>query len=278
MAFSREIKDFTKNTLILTLLFTLVLHLSWSYLREYISLPSFAENVSEFQMANATFLGGYATAVGLNVWLREKAKSSWPVNLYGQTITIAEALSDTEAGQRSLITDNMISINTYLNLLKTDIGSMLDQSIDRTQALDEHISLLKTYFVRTTERMALLESQIADLRNIITESNSAINASKNNIQISYRGLDYNVLETNIESYMNSRQDEVKSRTYLTFLEKFQASYATLQAENAKILDTIINNREAIIKRATIVIPDSGTELMKKLNLLQTEADYKASQQ
>lgn len=38
MRISPEIKEFTKNTLILTLFFTLVLHLSWGYVRPYLGL------------------------------------------------------------------------------------------------------------------------------------------------------------------------------------------------------------------------------------------------
>jgi hypothetical protein len=31
-----------------------------------------------------------------------------------------------------------------------------------------------------------------------------------------------------------------------------------------------------VKQAVVVIPDTGSELLKKLNLITTESDYKAS--
>lgn len=60
-----------------------------------------------------------------------------------------------------------------------------------------------------------------------------------------------------------------------FVNKFITTYSILNDYNKKLLDTLINNREALIKNVTIVLPDTGNELMGKLKLLQSEADYKA---
>lgn len=38
MLFRPEIKEFTKNTLILTLFFTLILHVSWGYIMPYLGI------------------------------------------------------------------------------------------------------------------------------------------------------------------------------------------------------------------------------------------------
>gem|GEM_PF-2396952 len=40
------------------------------------------------------------------------------------------------------------------------------------------------------------------------------------------------------------------------------------------MDTLVNNKEALIKNVTVVMPDSSTKLMKKFNLIKTEADFK----
>ncbi len=277
MKYPSEIKNFTKNTLILTLLFTLVLHLSWTYVRPYMGGDSFADNAAKFEIANTSFLGTPATAISLSVGLKEKAKDNTPVALSISTMSVAEALANTKEWQKTLITDNMIAITAYVSLLQTDIGSMLDQSVDRTRALDDEISILKTYYVRTGERLKVLNGQIGELNNILNDTSAAINAYKGNIQIAYKGLDYDTLESSISVYMKAKQDEVKSHTFLVFLSKFVGSYTALQEENARILDALINNREAIIKRATFVIPNTGTDVMKRLNLIQSEADYKASQ-
>ena len=66
----------------------------------------------------------------------------------------------------------MLAVANYTNLLQTDIPALLDNSLDRTNALDEHISLLKNYYNRTLERLTIIGEQIADLSGIIAESNN----------------------------------------------------------------------------------------------------------
>ena len=39
----------------------------------------------------------------------------------------------------------------------------------------------------------------------------------------------------------------------------------------------MNNREGIIRKSMVVIPDTGTDIIKELGLIQSEADYKAKQ-
>jgi hypothetical protein len=76
-----------------------------------------------------------------------------PVRLSGELIPIAEALTNSEAAKRELVANNMISINSYVNLLKTDIVSLLDQANDRSEALDEHMALLASYHTDTKARL-----------------------------------------------------------------------------------------------------------------------------
>ena len=66
----------------------------------------------------------------------------------------------------------MLAVQNYTNLLQTDIPALLDNAIDRTNAINEHISLLKSYYNRTLERLTIIGEQIADLNGIIAESNN----------------------------------------------------------------------------------------------------------
>ena len=76
MFFRPEIKDFIKNTLILTLFFTLVLDLSWSYVAPYLGIGASAgSNDSRFVQADNTYLGNVATALSLSLGQKEKQKT-----------------------------------------------------------------------------------------------------------------------------------------------------------------------------------------------------------
>ena len=93
MPFRPEIKEFTKNTLILTLFFTLILHLLWGYVAPYLGLGASASNDANFSQMNTTYLGNIATAVSLNVGQRAKESGKVGVNLSNDIISIAEVLS-----------------------------------------------------------------------------------------------------------------------------------------------------------------------------------------
>ena len=278
MFFRPEIKEFTKNTLIFTLFFTLVLHLSWGYVAPYLGLKANADNDANFSQANMTYMGNIATAVSLNVGMGGKQVSNTPVNLSADIISIAEVLASPRDGQKRLIGSNMLAISAYVNVLKTDIVGMLDQATDRTRTLDEQIELLKSYYTKTNERLALINEQINDLKGIITSSMEVTNTAKSSMETQYQAFDYSGVDGLIEDYVTAKNNENKARVYLVYLERFQRAYGILQGKNKVLLDTLINNREALIKKATVVIPDSGRDLMKKLNLIETEAESKAKNQ
>jgi len=93
----------------------------------------------------------------------------------------------------------------------------------------------------------------------------------------YKNLDYDKTEELINQYLAEKQKNTYARTYLVFIGKFISTYQILNNYNKVFLDTLINNKQALIKNVTVVLPDSGTNLMKQLNLVKTEAEWKAIQ-
>ena len=85
----------------------------------------------------------------------------------------------------------MQAIQTYVNILETDIPSLLDQSTDRTMALDEHIALLKHYGTKTNDNLIILDEQILDLKAIIDNNTADTESAKSVLQSSLSSLDYN---------------------------------------------------------------------------------------
>ena len=82
------------------------------------------------------------------------------------------------------------------------------------------------------------------------------------------------LETSVTKYFQTQEQTMYARTYFVLLNKFIESYAILNQYNKQLIDTLINNRDALIKGATVVLPDSGSELLPGLDLLVTESQYK----
>ena len=277
MFFRPEIKEFTKNTLILTLFLTLVLNLSWGYIAPYLGLKASASNDTNFSQLNTTYLGNIATAVSLNVGLKEQETAKSGINLSNDIISIAEVLASPKEWEKRLIGNNMIAIQSYVNVLKTDIVALLDQATDRTVTLDEHIEILKSYYTKTADRLLIINDQITELNNLLKSTAETTTAAKTTMEEKYKAFDYSGVDTVINDYVIAKNSENRAKVYLVYLQRFQRAYGILQSQNKILLDTLINNREALIKRSTVVIPDSGSDLLKKMGLIQTEEESKSTQ-
>ena len=228
MFFRPEIKEFTKNTLILTLFFTLILHLSWGYVAPYFGLGVNANNDANFSQLNTTYLGNIAAAVSLNVGLKEEETTKNGINLSNDIISIAEVLASPKDGERRLIGNNMIAIQSYVNVLKTDIVALLDQANDRTTALDEHIDILKSYYTKTSDRLLLINEQISELNNLLKSTNETTSLAKTTMEEKYKAFDYSGVDTVINDYVTAKNSENRAKVYLVYLQRFQRAYGILQ--------------------------------------------------
>ena len=225
-----------------------------------------------FQQADMIYMGNIATAMSLSIWQKEAQIKTSGVDLSSSTISIAEVLSSPTVGQQKLIGSNMLGVSSYTNILTTDIVNLLDSAADRSTALSEHVSLLKSYYNRTQERLSVISEQIWDLQGIITQSTSTTAGAKTAMQTSYVGYDYTSVDGAIDSYVTAKNTDTRARVYLIYLENFRTSYTALQVRNLRLIDVLSNNRDALIKRSTVVIPDSGTDIIRTLKLIQTEAE------
>lgn len=276
MALPTEIKIFTKNTLIVALFFALVFELSWDYVTPMLGMETNAgSNDTRFQQVDVTYLGNTASALSLTVGLKQSYTNQTTVGLASDIITIAEVLAQPAEWQRRLIGKHMQSIQTYVNILKTDIAGLLDGAADRTTSLDEHIALLKYYGNKTNDRIIILDEQISDLKAIITKNVEDTTQAKSVLQWSLSNLDYNGVDAAIDTYTEAKNSDTHARIYLIYLERFRDSYLKLQEKNKIILTTISGNRDPLIKRTIIVVPDTGSDILKELGIIQTEAQYKA---
>lgn len=95
------------------------------------------------------------------------------------------------------------------------------------------------------------------------------------MESSFVGYDYSGVDGAIDTYVTSKNKDTRARVYMIYLEKFKKIYTSLQTKNLKLIDTLVNNKDALVKRTTIVIPNSGSELIKTLKLIQTETEANA---
>lgn len=278
MAFTPEIKNFIKNTIIFTLIFAVVIHFSWEYFSSLSGSLAQAHNNANFENANISYVGNSATALSLRIGgIIPQKNTNLSNNSVDNIISIAEVLNNPVAGQEKLIASNMTAITAYANILKTDIVAMLDTAANRQASLDNHISLLKSYYLKTQERLNIIGEQKTEVQSLLTNATNAQNTAKNTLQNSYNVFEYSGVNSAINDYLDAKNLDSRMKIYAIYLDRFEKSYLALQNKNRKILDALMNNREGIIRKSMVVIPDTGTDIIKELGLIQSEADYKAKQ-
>lgn len=279
MALQKEIKDFTKKVLLLGIVLSFLINLIFTYVSSLGGGSSTyaAGNDGKFQRANVPYLGSTGVAIAMNIGLHEKEKQNTPINLYAEVMPVGEMLADTGFGRKKLISSNMVAANEYLNVLRTDVNKLLDSSADREAMLESFLDQLKYRYTSTNSYLSILSAQVTELQGTVTTSDLAIENIKTSMTTAYKNLDYDKTEELINQYLAEKQKNTYARTYLVFIGKFISTYQILNNYNKVFLDTLINNKQALIKNVTVVLPDSGTNLMKQLNLVKTEAEWKAIQ-
>ena len=278
MAFTPEIKNFIKNTIIFTLIFAVVIHFSWEYFSSLSGSSAQAHNNANFENANISYVGNSATALSLRIGgIIPQKNTNLSNNSVDNIISIAEVLNNPVAGQEKLIASNMTAITAYANILKTDIVAMRDTAANRQASLDNHISLLKSYYLKTQERLNIIGEQKTEVQSLLANATNAQNTAKNTLQNSYNVFEYSGVNSAINDYLDAKNLDSRMKIYAIYLDRFEKSYLALQNKNRKILDALMNNREGLIRKSMVVIPDTGTDIIKELGLIQSEADYKAKQ-
>jgi len=90
----------------------------------------------------------------------------------------------------------------------------------------------------------------------MVEANAQTEILKTKINTDYQKRDAAASKENINNYLEQKNKYNYARTYVIYINQFLREYALLNDYNKKLLDTLINNKTAIIKEAYVVIPDT----------------------
>lgn len=280
MLLKTEIKDFVKKVLMIWILLSLFVNLLVTYFTglDSTSVSALDSNETKFKKVNTWYLGTTWVAVSLNIWTKFKSAKDTPVSLTTEVLPISYILANKTLSRDKIVTSNMVGLNEYLNVIRTDVNKLLDQSSDRESMLESYLDQLKYRYTNTTEQISILNQQATQLNSVVTSSDQKIESLKATLTTSYKSLDYDKTQTTLDEYLLEKDKNTYAKTYLVFVWKFIQSYSLLNEYNKVLLDTLINNKEALVKNVTVVMPDSGTNLMKKFNLIKTEAEFKSGLQ
>ena len=274
---SKQFNNFLLKVLVLSAFIVLAFNI-WDNL---INANKVSENVvinnqdnSNFKDVSNVSLWKTWVAITTNIWIRYKQRQETPATIYRDIFSISEIVGNPELANQELIWTNMIAVEEYRNVLKTNVKQLLDSSYDKPRFLNAFIEQLEFRYVTWGENIKRLNEQKTVFMNNIANSEASIETLKQKIESDFRANDSKESLNNIDRYLELKEEFYYSRTYVIYINHFLSEYSYLSEYNKLLLDTLINNKEALIKDAFVVIPDSWAELLRSFDLLYSEDDFK----
>jgi len=233
-------------------------------------------NTNSFENVNSSALGKTWVAITTNVWIKYKQRTEIPATIYKDVFSVNKMVQNWELWSDELISANMIIVEEYKNVLKTDIKWLLDKSKNRAEILDALIEQFEFRYEKSVKQIISLNEQKSIFEREMAEANTQIEILKVKINTDYKKRDAAASKENITNYLEQKNKYNYARTYIIYINHFLSDYVSLNDYNKKLLDTLINNKDAIVKEAYVVIPSSWAGLLKEFDLLYEESEYKAT--
>ena len=227
------------------------------------------ENKYNFKSAQSSQLGNVWVAVSTNIWIRfqESQKNIWSGNSW---ISLWELSWDALADRDQILSVNILALKDYNNLIKTDIRELLNSSTNKAQTLESFISQLETRFKNGVENGRSLQAQSQKLTADKQAALIQVRIHKDEMVAWLKAHDTQAITTAMDNYLIQTNNYNIAQSNLVFVNYFVRKYLEFSAENKKILDTLINNKQALANGSFIVIPDSWPDLLRDLNLIYSE--------
>lgn len=232
-------------------------------------------NSTTFKSVNNNSLWKVWVAITTNIWIQFKKRWEIPATIYKEVFSISEIISNQNTANKELIWKNMIAIEEYKNILKTNIKQLINNSFDKPRTLNAFIDQLEyRYTIWIINAKKLTEQKSIFNQNMIA-INWKIEALKAKIEKDFKENNAEESLENINQYLELKKQYYYSRTYIIYINHFLSEYNYLNKYNKLLLDTLINNKDALIKNAYVVIPDSWSSLLKKFDLIYYENQIKS---
>lgn len=235
------------------------------------------ENATRFQSAYAANYGNVGVALSTRIGMQFTSQNAalQSGGFYKEIASVGNTVEERQIQRADMISQNMLIIQEYLNVSKTDIKTLLSTSADRKNTLEGFISQLELRYKNSIISVQSLEKQKTLLVARVEKNQADIAATKASMEKNFGLAQANQTLKDLERYYVLRAEYTEMFTDIVFINQFLKQHSFLNNYNKVILDTLINNKEAIINQSYVVIPDSGDQYLRPLELLFDEADIKA---
>lgn len=237
------------------------------------------ENIQNFQSAKATNLWSTSIAVTTAIATKSSQLSNKnpETSLYFLPDSIGMNQQERNFLRETMISTNMTIIQEYLNLIKTDIPVTLASSNNKKTTIETFISQLELRYKNAALSSQALGWQREKLITNLELLQNKVDALKQKMNGDFAIFDDSASIKNVENYLELKKEYQANYVDVIFINQFLKQYAFLNNYNKKLLDTLINNKEALVNQSFVVIPSSWDEFLKTFNLIYDEAEYKTLQ-
>lgn len=270
------IKTYIFKIIILSLFFSIVINAISFFVTEWTPTVQWEDrNRVIYKNMDDPKLWNIWVAISTNIWTRYKQLREVPVTIYNEVLDIWYIVSNKTVARDHIISNNLLQINEYYNILQTDILWLLWQSNDRSEVLEAFIDQLEFRYKAAAENIRTLKMQASTLNWSLNLANNKVERIKQNISRNFKNFDSETVIEDIDEYLAEKENYTYARTYIIFVNKFIKYYMFLNGYNKGLLDVVINNKEALIKNSQVVIPDTWANMLRKLKLLYKEDEWKS---
>ena len=264
----------------LALLFALIFNFANAFLNDWEKIiPSSiseVENTSnsgnnnkyKFKKSNVSTLSNVWVALSTNIGIKYKQRQTQ--NLYKDLPKVAKIISYKKYADNTNSTIHLLKIKEYYNVLWTNIKKLISSSYNKRETLDAYIDQLKYRYSNSNAQIQLLLKKKQALSNDLKKTNDTISKLKKKIDLDFRKFDAKSTQKNIDNLLVLKAEYNYARTYIILINQYINQYKGLNNSASILLNTLVNNKDAIIKNTHILIPKTWITTLKKLNLIVDE--------
>ena len=231
------------------------------------------QNKYNFKSAASSELWNVWVAISTNIWIRfEKNRNTSTTG--NSNIRLGMLSGDTLSDREEILSVNILALKDYNNLMRTDVKELLSSSSNKSKALDSFVSQLELRYKNGVQNGRALEIQVAKLEADMAAALEKVAQHKAEMSAGLKAHDTDAIMIAMDNYLIETNNYNIAQSNLMFARYFVQKYLEFSVKNKVLLDTLINNKDALSNGSFIVIPDSGTDLLKSLNLIFDESDIK----
>ena len=271
---SKQFNNFLLKIFVLSTLIVLIFNIWDNLINANSVTEKNIDNISNFKKINNKSIWKIWVAISTNIWIKFKKRNETPATIYRDIFSVSEIITDQNKANKEILWSNMESIEEYRNILKTNIKQLLDSNYDKPRFLNAFIDQLEFRYIVWSQNIKKLDEQKSVFLSKMSSVEDKISSLKTKIWSDFKNNDSEESLKNIDKYLELKKEFYYARTYIVYINHFLSEYNTLNNYNKKLLDTLINNKDALIKDAFVVIPDSWAELLRNFDLLYTEEEFK----